>query len=288
MTRQSARSEDNLNIVPTIGHPLRVALCLIACGSFAHAAGIVIYGDVADSEVNSTGIFSYDPGSLQGEVGVNGGYDYSDVFVFQLPVLLPGQLITAADFSFYDDASSSVYNIDLYGLAYRSASTVLPSDWYSGPSDPNSHLIQGGIIPPSVSFSGRITTSNAADAALLAYLNAQYAAGAAGGNYVFLRLSNSVINGANTRVDFLYNADVAPYLEGAFGGPSLSYWQDLYSPRLDVTLSDVNVSAAPEPSSMALLAGGLGVCVLLKRRSQSRARSKARLVSVGKVRFTGC
>jgi hypothetical protein len=275
MTRQSARSEDNLNIVPTIGHPLRVALCLIACGSFAHAASIVIYGDVADSEVNSTGIFSYDPGSLQGEAGVNGGYDYSDVFVFQLPVLAPGQLITAADFSFYDNASSSKYNVDLYGLSYRSASTVLPSDWYSGPGDSQNTLLQAGIIPASYNFSGRITSSTGADAVLLAYLNAQYVAGAAGGNYVFLRLSSSVTNGDNLNVDFLYNADLAYYLQNAYPGSSLSYWENLYSPRLDLTLSDVNVSAAPEPSSMALLAGGLGVCVLFKRRSQSRARSKA-------------
>lgn len=259
-----------MNIVPAIGRLLRVSLCLVACGSFAHAASIVIYGDVADSEVNSTGIFSYDPGSNGGQVGVNGGYDYSDVFVFQLPVLAPGQLITAADFSFYDTASSSTYNVDLYGLAYRMASTVLPSDWYSGPNDPQNTLIQGGIIPPSFNFSGRITTSTSADAALLAYLNAQYAAGAVGGNYVFLRLSNSVINGANTRVDFLYNADVANYLQSATGTP-LSYWQNLYSPRLDVTLSDVNISAVPEPSSMAFLAGGLGACVFLKRRSRSKS-----------------
>ena len=260
-----------MNIVPAIGHPLRVALCLIACGSFAHAASIAIYGDVADSEVNRTGIFSYDPGSNGGMAGVNGGYDYSDVFVFQLPVLLPGQLITAADFSFYDNASSSKYNVDLYGLAYRNASTVLPSDWYSGPSDPNNTLIQAGIVPPSYSFSGRITTSSAADALLATFLNAQYAAGAVGGNYVFLRLSNSVTNGDNLNVDFTYHSDVAYYLAGVYGSSTLSYWQNLYSPRLDVTLSDVNVSAVPEPSSMALLAGGLGVCVFLKRRSRSRS-----------------
>ena len=259
-----------MNIVPAIGHPLRVALCLIACGSFAHAASIVIYGDVADSEVNSTGIFSYDPGSYGGQVGVNGGYDYSDVYVFQLPVLAPGQLITAADFSFSDEASSSNYNVDLYGLTYRSASTVLPSDWYSGPSDPHNTLIQAGIIPSSFSFSGRITSSNSADIALVNYLNAQYAAGAVGGNYVFLRLSNSVVNGNNLNVDFVDNADRAYFVENAFGGPSLAYWENIYSPRLDVTVSDVNISSVPEPSSMALLAGGLGVCVFLKRRIRTK------------------
>ncbi len=261
-----------MNVVPAIGSPLRVLLSVLACGTFAHAANITLYGNTADSEVHYGGIWSYDPGQNGGMVGVNGGYDYSDVFVFQLPVLAPGQTITGSDFSFYDTASGSKYNVDLYGLGYRASPTVLASDWYSGPNDSQNALIQAGIIAPSYSFAGRITTSSGADLLLTNYLNSQYAAGG-GGNYVFLRLSNSVSGGDNLNVDFIYHADVAYYLDNAYPG-TLSYWQGLYSPRLDLTLGDAPTST-PEPSTMAALAGGLGLCAALRKRYRPATSPRA-------------
>ncbi len=155
--------------------------CLLAA---APIGATTIWGNTADSEVFSSGIFSYDPGSNGGQIGVNGGFDYSDVYVFQLPTLAAGQQIATADFTFYDSASGSIYNTDLYGLGFRASPTVLAPDWYSGPDDTHNMFLEGGIIPPSFTFSGLITTSSAADAALVTYLNSQYSRGFGGRQHI--------------------------------------------------------------------------------------------------------
>ncbi len=240
--------------------------CLVA---IVPAGATTIWGDRADTEVYSGGIFSYDPGANGGQVGVNGGFDYSNVYVFQLPTLAAGQQIASAAFTFYDSASGSTYNTDLYGLGYRASSTVLPNDWYSGPNDTQNTLLQAAIIPPSFTFSGLITTTNAGDAALLSYLNAQYAAGAVGGDFVFLRLSSSATNGDNTRVNFVDNADLAYYLDSVYPG-TLSYWQNIYSPRLDITLASV---ATPEPATVAEVLVGLSLLIACRVCAVRRGRS---------------
>jgi hypothetical protein len=252
-----------------------LALGLLAFTGIASAGSLTVWGDTGDAEVHydpvvshTTGVWWYDPTSTQGMVGVNGGYDYSDVFVFQLPVLPAGQGILSAAFSYYELVSGSKYNTDLYGLGFRSSSTVLASDWYSGPNDTHNTLIQSGIVPASQSYNGRVTTSAAGDVNLLAYLNAQYVAGAVAGNYVFLRLSSSAANGDNLNVNFTYQADLAPYLDTIYPG-SLSYWQGLYSPRLDLTFADVQPTTTPEPSTAAGLGCGLLVWVVLRRRMKN-------------------
>jgi hypothetical protein len=146
----------------------------------APAAQMTIYGDQADTEVYSAGIFPGDPGQNGGVSGFNGGFDYSMVFMFQLPVLTATQSITGADLSVYVTAAGSAFHTDLYGLAYRAQPTVLPSDWYTGTGDTSNTLIQAGFVPPSFTFSGRAGTSDAGASALLSFINAQYANGAVG------------------------------------------------------------------------------------------------------------
>ena len=134
----------------------------------------------------------------------------------------------------------------------------------SGPDDTNNTMIESGIIPPSYTFSGRITTDAAADATLLDYIKTQYAkyarvvGGPAGNIYIFLRLSNSVANGANTNVDFVDNADLAYFLNNTYPG-TLSYWQGLDSPELNLTIT-------PEPGVGASLVMAAVGCVGLRRR----------------------
>ena len=254
----------NLSASRGAGSGLAVALCLLAFAPRAHATSITIYGDTADTQVHLGGIFGSDPGANGGEIGVNGGFDYSNVYVFQLPSLASGESITGANFSFYVTASGSNYNSDLYGLQYRASPTVLVSDWYSGPNDVQNALLQSAIIPPSFSFSGRIDTSNTGDANLAAYLTNQYGAGAVGGNYVFLRLSNSVAGGANLNVNFVYNADVAYFLDSVNPG-TLATWQGRYSPRLDITTASV-AQTAPEPATAAGIVCGLVALLVVSWR----------------------
>ena len=98
------------------------SLCLLTLSEGASAALMTIYGDRADTQVYSAGIFSGDPSQNGGQSGFNGGFDYSMVFVFQLPVLTPGQSITAADFNVFIEALKSQLTIhlltaDTYGSA---------------------------------------------------------------------------------------------------------------------------------------------------------------------------
>jgi hypothetical protein len=241
---------------PSLVYRYLVFSCLLTA---APAGATIIWGNTADSEVYSGGVFSYDLGSNGGQIGVNGGFDYSDVYVFQLPTLAAGQQIASADFTFYDAASGSIYNTDLYGLGFRTSPTVLATDWYSGPNDTHNTRLESGIISPSFTFSGLLTTSSTADVALVTYLNSQYSAGAVGGDFVFLRLSSNVSGGTNLYVNSVDNADLAYTLNNAYPG-TLSYWQGLYSPRMDVTFTAAS-SPTPEPGTVAEALIGLGLLI---------------------------
>lgn len=139
------------------------------------------------------------------------------------------------------------------------------SDWYTGTGDPNNTLIQAGIVPPAAGSTGRLSTSDAGDGALLGYILAQYAAGATGGEYIFLRLSTNASNFVNLNTNFYYTADAAYFLASVHGQSTLGDWQDLYSPHLLLTLADTQ---APEPGT--LLAMGVGLAALRMYRRRSR------------------
>jgi len=233
----------------------------------ATATVLTIYGDTADTQVHRNGIFASDPGQNGGQSGFNGGIDYSMVFALQLPVLSVNQTITNADFGFYNTASGSIFNTDLYGLSYRAQPTVLASDWYTGTGDPNNTLIQAGIVPPSFSNQGRFSTSPSGDAALLNFILAQYASGAQGGEYIFLRLSTNATQFVNLNVNFYYAADVAHFLAGVYGESTLARWQNDYSPRL---LLNVEETQTPEPSTVLAVALSLAALRLIRPAAASR------------------
>jgi hypothetical protein len=231
------------------------------------AATLTIFGDRADTQVHKQGIHNGDPGQNGGQSGMNGGFDYSMVFVFHLPALALNEFVTAADFSFFVTASSSNYNIDLYGLAHRSLPDVLPSDWYTGTGDPDNILLQAGILPPSFTFTGRTSTSTLGDTALASFLNGQYAAGAVGGDYIFLRLSTNAINPINGNTHFFYAADQPHFLSGILGQQTLPTFQNQFGPQLDLTIEQIpEETSVPEPASASAVI--VGVLFLLEIRRQ--------------------
>jgi hypothetical protein len=231
------------------------------------AATFTIFGDRADTQVHKQGIFGPDPGQNQGQSGVNGGIDYSMVFVFQLPALAANEFIVDADFSFFIVGSASSYHTDLYGLAHRSLPDVLPSDWYTGTGDPNNTLIQAGLVPPSLTFSGRTSTSPLGDIALASFLNGQYASGAVGGHYIFLRLSTNATNPININTNFYYAADQPHFLAGVLGQDTLPRWRNEFGPKLDLTVEQIQEeTSVPEPASVSAVIAGMAFLLVIRRQ----------------------
>lgn len=187
------------------------------------------------------------------------------IFVYRLPTLAPGTVITNAVLSInlasITVAGSINYNVDLYAIPFRATPTVGIADFFVGPSDPSSTtvLIQDNFVqrsnPVSATPLGRYNTNTTGSANLAAFLNAQYVAGALGGptgNFVFFRLSPDV---------------TTPLGNGGFD----FHTQDNASTsglRPTLTLTTGVAATAPEPSSVLLTLVGLtGFCI---RRRKAR------------------
>ena len=142
----------------------------------------------------------------------------------------------------------SAYNIDLYGLGTRSASTVQLEDYYVGALDStDATLIQDNFTPNGASgTAGTLQATNtAASAALLAYVQAQYTDGGAG-QYVFLRLSPDFTGTSSNSTGFNY------------------YMAEQTGTNLDPLLK---LNVTPEPASLSLVLGS-GLLLLRRRRAK--------------------
>ncbi len=181
---------------------IAVLLLVTACsatGQMMHE----IAGDGADVQLQEDGSTRWVGGTSQrvGWYNVDGTVQSTNsIYVFQLPALTPDDTITGAHLSF-DLVGGSwfapVGAVDAYGLSWRASPTPLASDFYVGPyggDTTDAAPIQHALAVPAWSGGqaatcyGTYGTDAAGDQALAAYLNAQYAAGAVGGNYVFIRL----------------------------------------------------------------------------------------------------
>jgi hypothetical protein len=161
---------------------------------------MIVNGDTADAVARSDGTRILT--GTSGRVGAGGGFSPGGrdaIYVFRLPESGLGSarpvLRASVQFAVVSDQKDGEYNIDLYGLGARTASTVLSSDYFAGPLDlSDATLLQKGIIPGAHPDRGveSVATSAVADTALTNYLNDQYVAGHAG-HYVFLRLNPDVI-----------------------------------------------------------------------------------------------
>jgi beta-glucosidase len=133
-------------------------------------------------------------------VGENNGRGSVLVLAFQLPALDPGAHFATADFRLWlyniIGQENVPFAIDLYALAARATSAVLPEDYYAHrTADTNATLLQAAYLVPgmtngtgSAARAPAIATDPAANDLLVAFLNEQYNAVGAG-SWVFLRLS---------------------------------------------------------------------------------------------------
>ncbi|WP_417875402.1 T9SS type A sorting domain-containing protein [Winogradskyella sediminis] len=123
----------------------------------------------------------------------------SAIIPFKLPARPTGQLVVSANLKVHVNYGREWIssNVDLYGLPYNAASTIYPADHYDGAypdATANVTAIQDDYFSKNVDAGSLDTarfeeTNVNGDNALVAYLNAQYDAGAVEGDYVFLRLN---------------------------------------------------------------------------------------------------
>ena len=226
-----------------------------------------ITGDLADAEASSTNVGDGNGNVNAGSIVKNttilaGAFNtslVSPVFVFMLPTLELGETIVEANldlsvlkFGGVFPTGNVLFNGDLYGLGFRINPDVLGSDYFTGNADTsNATLIQRDFLTDTntTATAATISTSAAADTALANYVQAQYAAGAIGGNYVFLRVSP----------DFQFAPTGVTGERGYRITPADS---SVAADRPEITLVSV-----PEPTSAVLLITGVVACLARRRRS---------------------
>lgn len=166
--------------------------------TFTLTVGGVLVSQAADAAVRDTAGPSEQTANttVLGSGGSSPFTDRNTVYVFQLPDLgAVANPFTNASFAFnYVSKEGTVPSCDLYGLGRRDAAAVLAGDYYGQtPTADTSDAtrLQTGILTNATPL-GSVGTSASGNAALLNYLNAQYASGAGIGKFVFLRLSSTV------------------------------------------------------------------------------------------------
>ncbi|MFW6145941.1 MAG: PKD domain-containing protein [Planctomycetota bacterium] len=155
-----------------------------------------INGSTADQVVRSDGTAKW---VGKEDLRVGGGVEGADgaaVLVFQLPTLDAGETIATAalEINLESIQHSPSGHVDLYGLGYRASASVQTSDFYQGAyggDTTDAWALQDDFATLSTP-TGIVATGATGDANLASYLADQYAAGAQGGDYVFLRLNPDV------------------------------------------------------------------------------------------------
>ncbi len=245
--------------------PLATAFTASLLTLSASAAPII--GSTADNAINATPalrtVTSVDEVVKTGNTLANGR---NVVFSFQLPTLNPGEFFGTAELSFtllqngttqvsggaFGASTNPTFNLDLYGLGRRAASTVEVGDVFFGavPDVMDATLLDDDFITSATP----VGTAMFSGATLAAYLNTQYAAGAGAGEFVFLRLNpdaaaaTDASNSQNYRVSMADNTGATAYAK--------------ITPQVEFTI-------VPEPGSAALIS--LGLLALGGRRVRRKA-----------------
>ena len=199
------------------------------------------------------------PTETVGQTTTNGT---NTLLVFKLPTLPAGDVYAPGNALFRSPGltaslnanNSQTFSGSLYGLAAQGSNYVntLGSDYFAGTGDPNATLLTSGLLTPSTQTGGL----NFNGQSLYDYMEAQHTQAADPSNaYLIFRYSPDVAHLTTNNSGYIFST--TPYSEGA----------GATTPTLDVS----EVSAAPEPGSLALFAVA-GVTALGATRRRARAR----------------
>ncbi|WP_139957576.1 T9SS type A sorting domain-containing protein [Flavicella sediminum] len=173
-----------------------------------------IVSDITDVPTNNPYLNGNDVGGIKslkiGASASNGAsFTTSAIIPFKLPVRPSGKLVTSANLKVHVNYGREwiTSNVDLYGLTYNSASTIYAANHYdnaypdatAGATEIEDNYFAKNVAAGNLDSARFEETNTSGDAALVAYLNAQYDAGAVAGDYVFLRLNvdNPATTGAH-------------------------------------------------------------------------------------------
>ena len=176
------------------------ALAFLACLNFPAKGGAIIEGDTGDGMLTKTQLNNQNYHNWE-DLEVGGLYNGDNgnmVDAFPLPYLAPGQQVTGATISFYQEGHwyTPTTNVQLYGLNRVSLTdpTPLVSDWYVGANDTANTLLDATFATPSTPLNSAVTYSGSN---LVNFVQKQYANAAFAGQdtsstrYIFFRLSPS-------------------------------------------------------------------------------------------------
>lgn len=246
-----------MNLSSTRSFLATAAICLATAG-VAHSATITGLADDRDvRKMSGTITLGTSVNATPVSMGIrteNRAY----IAVFQLPELnwAGGERFASADFGLRAKKTGTPPNGDLYGLDFRVEPDVLTSDHFGGELDVDATLIQDSfLLTSSFTNANNVsrTTDGSGNAALSAYLNAQYAASLTqriegDSIYVFLRVNaDSAATGGTFRYFEIDTADHA---------------QEFYRPKLTY---ETQVIPEPAVGGLALMAVGM---IGLRRRRQ--------------------
>ncbi|MFW6153962.1 MAG: chitobiase/beta-hexosaminidase C-terminal domain-containing protein [Planctomycetota bacterium] len=163
---------------------------------------VAIGCSAADQEVHSTGALVWNGRDHLRVGGATDGADGAAILPFQLPPPAAGEQIVAAqlDVSFKYTSNNPAGAVDLYGLGYRSSAGAQASDFYQGAfggDATDAWPLQDDFVTKQTPDWSIVATDLTGDANLLAYVAAQYAAGATEGDFLLLRLNPDADNVSN-------------------------------------------------------------------------------------------
>ncbi len=240
---------------------------LIGAFSLASVRGepITIIGNVADAvasdrtkPADGIGNTTADPNKVSLRVGTFGSptetnnFRNAPVFVFQLPTLGAGELLSSANFRVYLASKAGIgggdYNVDLWALRVSGSSTVLDSDYGAGPSPAGpagQSLLQPDFLVTGSPTGRYYETDESARSTLTSFINSNYI----NEGFVFIRPN------VDSSIDFGANAS----------GGTIDQGYELVSANNSVNKPELVVAVVPEPSTAVLALGAVACAVMLRR-----------------------